>query len=160
MFWLIFGTNGQNQNVGLVQYLAIYPDFYGLNLSYILLLLFQRLLYKKQEIVKKNLKLTDYFTFYKLDNKSTPFQYEKKSANLKICLIFIVNKVLEYSNIGVYFSNKKGLFVFKFTHAFRRKNAYHTSQAFTKYYYYIGCYLTLKSLCRLILSVSSSFFSL
>ena len=39
---------------------------------------------------------------YKLNNKSTPFQKEKKSPKLKDCQKFVVMKVLVYSNVGVY----------------------------------------------------------
>ena len=46
--------------------------------------------------------LTDYFRCYKLNNKSVPFQEEKKSPKLKKCHILIVMKVVEYSYVGVH----------------------------------------------------------
>ena len=44
--------------------------------------------------------LTDYFSCYKLNNKSMPFQEEKNSLKIKDCQIFVVIKVLGYSNIN------------------------------------------------------------
>ena len=62
----------------------------------------------------------DYFSCYKLNNKSTPFQEKKKSPKLKNCHIFIVIiKVLGYSNIVVIKFQKEKKFIFEiFTHAF------------------------------------------
>ena len=51
--------------------------------------------------------LTDYFSCYKLDNKSTPFQEEKNSSKFKDCQVFSVIKVLGYSNIGVHLLQKE-----------------------------------------------------
>ena len=45
--------------------------------------------------------LTDYFSYYKLKNKSTPFQEEKNSPKLIDSQIFSVIKVLWYSSIGI-----------------------------------------------------------
>ena len=57
----------------------------------------QRLLSKKCK--KKQHMLTDYCC---LTTNPPPFQEEKKSTKLKDCQIFIIIKVLEYSNIGVH----------------------------------------------------------
>ena len=53
--------------------------------------------------------LMNYFSCYKLNNKSTPFEEEKNSQILKDCQIFIIIKVLGHSNIGVHLfqSDKK-----------------------------------------------------
>ena len=68
--------------------------------------------------------LTDYFCWYKLDNKSTPFQEEKNSSKFKDCQVFSVIKVLGYSNIGVHLLQKeKNIFFQFFTHAFQKKLA-------------------------------------
>ena len=66
--------------------------------------------------------LTDYFSCYKLNNKSTPFQEEKNSQKLKDCKIFSVIKVLVYSNNGVNFlQNEKNQYFL--TYAFQKKLA-------------------------------------
>ena len=41
----------------------------------------------------------DFFSCHKISKKYTPIQEDKKSSKLKDCQIFIVIKVLEYSNI-------------------------------------------------------------
>ena len=45
--------------------------------------------------------LTDYFSCYMPNNKSIPFEEEKKLSTFKDCQIFSVIKVLGYSNIRV-----------------------------------------------------------
>ena len=61
--------------------------------------------------------LTDYFSYYKLKNKSTPFQEEKNSPKFIDSQIFSVIKVLWYCLIA------KRIFLEFFTHAFRKKLA-------------------------------------
>ena len=46
--------------------------------------------------------LTDYFTCYKLNNKSIPFQEEKKLPKLIDSNIFSVIKILWYSSISIH----------------------------------------------------------
>ena len=46
--------------------------------------------------------LTNYFSCYKLNMTSTPFQEEKNSPKLKDCQIFYVIRVLGYKTTGVY----------------------------------------------------------
>ena len=58
--------------------------------------------------VKKNM-LTDYFSCYKLNNKSTPFQEEKISLKFKDCRSFSVIKVLGYSALVFINCKKKNI---------------------------------------------------
>ena len=46
--------------------------------------------------------MTDYLSYYKLNNKSIPLKEEKDLQKLKDCKMFIVIEVLGHSNIGVH----------------------------------------------------------
>ena len=59
-----------------------FHDFHGLKLSY---LVFMWTIIKEMIQCKEKHMLTDYFSCYKLNNKSTPFQEEKNSPKLKDC---------------------------------------------------------------------------
>ena len=85
---------GQNhcKNVRLVKRLAIYHDFYGLKLSYHFFI--TKTIIKEIRWCKEKQMLMDYFSCYKLNNKSTHFEEEKNSPKLKDCKVFIVIKVL------------------------------------------------------------------
>ena len=72
--------------------------------------------------------LTDYFSCYKLNKTSTPFQEEKNSFKLKICQIFHVIRVLGYTKI----SKRKKSYIFKCIPEI--VSAYHTGSAFTQHY--------------------------
>ena len=86
---------------------------------------------------------------YKLNNKSNPFQEEKKSSKLKDCLIFSVIKVLGYSNIGCSLIAKTKNFIF-FNFLNKKVSAYHTGSPFTQHYY-VCRVLFLKASASLIL---------
>ena len=82
--------------------------------------------------------LTNYFSCYKLNNNSTPFQEEKNSPKFKDCQIFSVIKVLGYSNFGVHKLRKeKKINILKifYTCIPEIVSAYHTGSAFTQHYY-------------------------
>ena len=62
--------------------------------------------------------LTDYFSSYKLNNKSTHFQEEKNSPKFRDCQIFIVIKVTKkgiQTLVFIYFKKKK-MYFFNFSH--------------------------------------------
>ena len=88
----------------------------------------------------------DAFSCYKLNNNNPPFQEEKKSSILKDCQIFFVNKVMGYSNFGVYNVEEEKKFQF-FKRAFQKKLALNIMvQRLHSIITYVGCYSSLRNI--------------
>ena len=87
-------------------------------------------------LCKEKLMLTVYFSCYKLNNKSIPFQEEKKITKLKDCLIFSVIKVLGYSSYAVHKLQKEKENILKifYTCILVKVITYQTGSAFTQHY--------------------------
>ena len=94
--------------------------------------------------------LTDAFSCYKLNNNNNnpPFQEEKKSSILKDCQIFFVNKVMGFSNFGVYNVEEEKKNIFQFCkRAFQKKLALNIMvQRLHSIITYVGCYSSLRNI--------------
>ena len=113
----------------------------GIDVSETFLVLFQRLLSKKCVNVKKKHMLTDYFSCYKLNNKSTPPLLRRE-------------KITETKRLSNFFCKAK---VFIFTGLRTRRPYFSVLAKKKKRYTFSGIFLTEQVLCfRIHLNLQSA----